>query len=73
MKAQLSAEMILLLVVLLAVVALVASNLMSSSEKASEAFTNSTNKVIDATSKTCVMDEQCGEDEKCINGLCRQE
>ena len=73
MKAQLSAEMILLLVVLLAVVAMVASNLMNSSEKASEAFTNSTDKVIDATSKTCVMDEQCSENERCVNGLCKQE
>ena len=73
MKAQLSAEMILLLVVLLAIVALVASNLMSSSEKAGEAFTNSSNKIIEGSSKTCIMDEQCGEGERCINGLCREE
>ena len=73
LKAQVSAEMILLLVVLLAVVALVASNLMTTSEKAGETFTNSSNKIIEGASNTCVMDEQCQEGEKCINGICKEE
>ena len=72
MKAQISAEMILLLVVLLAVVALVASNLMSSSEKAGEAFANSSNKIIEGASRTCVVDDQCETGEQCINGLCKE-
>ncbi len=70
MRAQLSAEMILIMVVLLAVVAIVASNLMSSSEKAGETFSNTSNKVIEGAAKSCVLDEQCDAGEKCINGRC---
>lgn len=71
MKAQISAEMILLLVVLLAVVALVATNLMSSAKKASSAVENSTEKIVQGLSNTCVSDEQCPSG-RCVNGFCEE-
>lgn len=71
MKAQISAEMILLMVVLLAVVAIVASNLLQSTEKASQAVESSSSKVIEGVSDICVKDEQCASGQ-CVNGICKQ-
>ena len=72
MRLQISAEMILLLVVILAIVALVAQNLMSTSQQAGEAFTNSSEKIIEGASNTCITDNQCPEGQYCINGLCQE-
>ena len=71
MKAQISAEMILLLVVLLAIVALVANNLMSASQKGGEAVQGAANKVIEGANMTCVNDAQCPQGMECVEGICQ--
>ncbi len=70
MKAQISAEMIILLVALLALVALVANNLINAGKTASNAVVTKTNKIADTIQNTCIVDSDC-DSGTCVNGTCQ--
>lgn len=73
MKGQLSAEMIILVVVVLAIVAIAASTLISSAKSTSGTVTNTTEKITESLSYSCVRDADCsnlGTDFKCVQGEC---
>ena len=71
MKAQLSIEMIILIVVLLAVLALIATSLEQSATTMGSALEQKANKTAQAIANSCTVSAECPEGQQCINGVCQ--
>ncbi|MEM4296228.1 MAG: hypothetical protein QXI89_01050 [Candidatus Anstonellales archaeon] len=70
-KAQLSAEMVILLVIIVAIIAIVASNLFSGAKQASSTFENKVAQITSNINSTCMTDFDCQQGEKCVEGKCQ--
>ena len=80
MRAQLSAEMLILIVVVLAVIALVASQLFGTAKKGGEKVENQTETIFwkseqmikSNEGEPCKDDEDCKTPLQCINNICEK-
>ena len=72
MRAQLSAEMLILIVVILAIVALVASQLTKSTQKTSASIENQSNIITKRSEEALRADAgaYCEKDEHCLSNKC---
>ncbi len=76
-KGQLSAEMLLLIVVIIAIIGIAATQLLGSSKNASETIKNSSNLIVEDSSRSllrgpgepCSVDNIC-ESNRCLEGKC---
>jgi FtsZ-interacting cell division protein ZipA len=72
-KAQLSAEMILLVVIIIAIIAIVASNLFSTAKKTSDVFERKVENLTKNVESMCITDLDCNEGERCVDGICKNQ